>query len=40
MACLGDEEICMPALMGKPDGKRQPERLGHRWENYIEPDLQ
>jgi hypothetical protein len=38
-ACIGEKRNAHRNLVGKPEGKRQLERPGHRWEDNIKMDL-
>jgi hypothetical protein len=40
VALMGERRISYKILMGKPEGRRQLERLRHRWKDNIKMDLQ
>jgi hypothetical protein len=39
VACMGEERNAHRILMGKPEGKRPPEKPRYRWVNNINIDL-
>jgi hypothetical protein len=39
VACMGEGRKVYKLLMGKPEGKRPPGRLRHRWEDGFRMDL-
>jgi hypothetical protein len=39
VARMGEKRNSYKILVGKPEGKRPLERLGHRWEDNIKMDL-
>jgi hypothetical protein len=40
VAHMGERRVVYRVLVGKPVGKRPPERPGYRWEDTIKMDLQ